>query len=104
MTKNEAIQAAHHWQQRAEAAEKFAAGLELNLVAVIQRAEAAEGYLAELSPRYADIVAERAELETQNEKWRERAEAAEAKAFGGWTPPRCAPPETRPNEIRDLEF
>jgi hypothetical protein len=79
MTKNEAIQAAHHWQQRAEAAEKFAAGLELNLVAVIQRAEAAEGYLAELSPRYADIVAERAELETQNEKWRERAEAAEAK-------------------------
>jgi len=42
MTKNEAIQAAHHWQQRAEAAEKFAAGLELNLVAVIQRAEAAE--------------------------------------------------------------
>ena len=41
---------------------KFAAGLELNLVAVIQRAEATEGYLAELSPRYADIVAERAEL------------------------------------------
>ena len=67
------------WQQRAEDAEKFAAGLELNLVAVIQRAEAAEGYLAELSPRYADIVAERAELETQSEKWRERAEAAEAK-------------------------
>ena len=50
------------WKKRAEEAENFAAGLELNLAAVIQRAEAAEGYLAELSPRYADIVAERAEL------------------------------------------
>jgi len=52
----------HDWRQRADAAEKLAAGLEINLAAVIQRAEAAEGYLAELSPRYADIVAERAEL------------------------------------------
>jgi chromosome segregation ATPase len=69
----------HDWRQRADAAEKLAAGLEINLAAVIQRAEAAEGYLAELSPRYDDIVAERAELETQSEKWRERAEAAEAK-------------------------
>jgi len=68
MTKNEAIQAAHHWQQRAEDAEKFAAGLELNLAAVIQRAEAAEGYLAELSPRYADIVAERAQVTEARDK------------------------------------
>ena len=72
MTKNEAIQAAHHWQQRAEDAEKFAAGPELNLVAVIHRAEAAEGYLAELSPRYADIVAERAELRAAIDAAREK--------------------------------
>ena len=36
-----------HWWQRAEDAEKFAAGLEANLAAVIQRAEAAESKLAE---------------------------------------------------------
>lgn len=57
MTKNEAIQAAHHWQQRAEAAEKFAAGLELNLVAVIQRAEAAEAKLAKLAKSAEDTAA-----------------------------------------------
>lgn len=34
-----------HWSQRAENAEKYAAGLELNLAAVIQRAEAAEARL-----------------------------------------------------------
>ena len=31
-----------HWQQRAEDAEKYAAGLEVNLAAVIRRAEVAE--------------------------------------------------------------
>jgi len=63
---------------------KFAAGLELNLAAVIQRAEAAEGYLAELSPRYADIVAERAEL---------RAAIASIAEF---PIPSSQPPETAP--------
>jgi hypothetical protein len=46
-----------HWWQRAEDAEKFAAGLEANLAAVIQRAEAAESKLAETEDAEAKLGA-----------------------------------------------
>lgn len=67
-----------------ERLKKFAAGLELNLVAVIQRAEAAEKCrdkaLSDLNAKcdqYAAASQCVTQLETQSEKWRERAEAAE---------------------------
>jgi hypothetical protein len=57
-----------HWWQRAEDAEKFAAGLEANLAAVIQRAEAAEAALAETKFRLLDAQAART-------IWMERSKA-----------------------------
>ena len=45
-----------HWQQRAEDAEKYAAGLEVNLAAVIRRAEVAETALAELATASSALV------------------------------------------------
>lgn len=63
---------------------KFAAGLELNLAALIQHAEAAEKCrdkaLSDLNAKcdqYAAASQCVTQLETQSEKWRERAEAAE---------------------------